>query len=184
MKKESVQKVKKATGKKAAVKKATLKKATVALIMGSDSDWPVMKRAQTLLHDFGIEVMTRVVSAHRTPGDLAPFALEAEASGIQVIIAGAGGAAHLPGMMASFTRLPVIGVPIESKKLLGLDSLLSIAQMPEGIPVATMAIENAGNAAILAARILALHDRGLQTRLEKFAADLAKASRQKTKNLK
>ena len=127
--------------------------------------------------------MAEVVSAHRTPGDLAPFALAAEKAGIQVIIAGAGGAAHLPGMMAAFTHLPVIGVPVESKKLKGLDSLLSIAQMPEGIPVATMAIGNAGNAAILAARIVALSDSKVLKKLLAFQKNMATTSRKKTKNL-
>ena len=125
-----------------------------------------------------------MVSAHRTPEDLEKFAKKAETDGIKVIIAGAGGAAHLPGMMASFTTLPVIGVPINATALNGLDSLLSIVQMPEGIPVATVAIENSGNAALLAIRMLALSDAELTKQLKSFRAELATASRKKTENLK
>lgn len=158
--------------------------AKVAVIMGSDSDWKVMKRAKDLLDRFGIEVHQQVVSAHRTPHDLSKFAEESEKNGIQVIIAGAGGAAHLPGMMASFTRLPVIGVPIQATSLQGMDALLSIAQMPEGIPVACMAIENAGNAALLAVRILSLNSPELQKKLIDYRDELAEASRKKTENLK
>ena len=158
--------------------------AKVAVIMGSDSDWRVMKKAKEILSTFGVEVHAQVVSAHRTPQDLAPFAKKAEESGIQVIIAGAGGAAHLPGMMASFTHLPVIGVPIQSTPLQGMDALLSIAQMPEGIPVACMAIENAGNAALFALRILATSDAQLAKKLVDYREQLAEASRKKTENLK
>ena len=159
-------------------------KPSIAIIMGSDSDWPVMKKAKDMLDQFQVASMQKVVSAHRTPDDLSVFAKEAESNEIQVIIAGAGGAAHLPGMMASFTTLPVIGVPLNSAALNGIDSLLSIVQMPEGIPVATVAIGNAGNAALLALRMLALQDSELKGRLEKYKNDLADASRKKTENLK
>ncbi|MBS1959250.1 MAG: 5-(carboxyamino)imidazole ribonucleotide mutase [Bdellovibrionales bacterium] len=158
--------------------------AKVAIIMGSDSDWKIMKRSKDMLDRFGIACHQQVVSAHRTPHDLAPFAAEAEKAGIQVIIAGAGGAAHLPGMIASFTRLPVIGVPIQATPLQGLDALLSIAQMPEGIPVACMSVENAGNAGLYAARILSLADPSLQKKLIKHRDEMAEASRKKTENLK
>jgi 5-(carboxyamino)imidazole ribonucleotide mutase len=159
-------------------------KPKVAIIMGSDSDWRVMKKAREMLDKFDIDSMARVVSAHRTPEDLATFAKEAEKLGVQVIIAGAGGAAHLPGMIASYTQLPVIGVPINATTLNGLDALLSMVQMPEGIPVATVAIENAGNGAILAMRILALQDPTIRARLDAFRISMADASRKKTENLK
>jgi 5-(carboxyamino)imidazole ribonucleotide mutase len=159
-------------------------KPKVAIIMGSDSDWRIMKKAKDILEKFDVGTLARVVSAHRTPEDLPAFAKEAEQAGIQVIIAGAGGAAHLPGMMASFTQLPVVGVPIQATSLNGLDSLLSIVQMPEGIPVATVAIENAGNGALLALRILALQDPTIRSRLDAFRADMAETSRKKTENLK
>ncbi len=130
----------------------------VSIIMGSTSDWPTMQHASTVLDELGIAYETKVVSAHRTPDRLIEFAKGASGAGIKVIIAGAGGAAHLPGMVASMTALPVLGVPIESKALSGMDSLLSIAQMPGGIPVGTLAIGKAGakNAGLLAASILAL----------------------------
>ncbi|MDE2357131.1 MAG: 5-(carboxyamino)imidazole ribonucleotide mutase [Alphaproteobacteria bacterium] len=139
----------------------------VAIIMGSRSDWPTLKGAAEALEALGVTYETRVVSAHRTPDRMAEFAKGAKAQGIQVIIAGAGGAAHLPGMTASMTDLPVLGVPVESKALAGLDSLLSIVQMPSGVPVGTLAIGAAGarNAGILAARILALADPALAERL-------------------
>ncbi len=142
----------------------------VAIIMGSDSDWRVMKKAREMLDRFEIGSLAQVVSAHRTPEDLPKFALEAEAKGIQVIIAGAGGAAHLPGMTAAMTALPVLGVPVESKALSGQDSLLSIVQMPAGIPVGTLAIGRAGavNAGLLAAAVLALHDQALAERLQQW----------------
>ncbi len=130
----------------------------VGLIMGSDSDLPVMAAAGEVLEEFGIPFETRIVSAHRTPGFMLEYAAEAEARGLKVIIAGAGGAAHLPGMVASATPLPVIGVPVQVGKLNGLDALLSIAQMPRGIPVATMAVDNSANAGLLAVRILALSE--------------------------
>lgn len=142
----------------------------VAVIMGSRSDWETMRLASEMLTELGISHESSVVSAHRTPQRMFDFAQQAADRGFQVIIAGAGGAAHLPGMVASETNLPVIGVPIQSRALQGLDSLLSICQMPGGVPVATMAIGNAGakNAAILAARILALHDVSLRERLTRF----------------
>ncbi len=169
--------------KKPPPKTKKTEKPLVAIIMGSDSDWGVMKKAKDKLDQFGVPSLSRVVSAHRTPADLAPFAKEAEKLGIKIIIAGAGGAAHLPGMMASFTSLPVIGVPVQSRTLQGLDSLLSIVQMPEGIPVATVAIENSGNAALLALRILALENAGIRKKLDAFVQDMAVASRKKTANL-
>ena len=158
--------------------------AKIAIIMGSDSDWKVMKKAKDMLERFQVEALAKVVSAHRTPEDLSLFAAEAEKSGIKIIIAGAGGAAHLPGMVASFTTLPVIGVPINATSLNGLDSLLSSVQMPEGIPVATVAIENAGNAALLALRILGIEDHALSQKLKTYREELATASRKKTENLK
>lgn len=140
----------------------------VAIIMGSDSDWKVMKPAADTLKKFGIAYHVEVVSAHRTPREMQTFAVEAEARGFKVIIAGAGGAAHLPGMVASLTILPVIGIPVALKSLNGLDSLLSIAQMPKGVPVATMAIDNSTNGALLAARILGTHDSKLAAKLSAF----------------
>ncbi len=144
----------------------------VALIMGSVSDWETMRHAAQVLEHFAIPHERKVVSAHRTPELMADFAKNAAGRGIQVIIAGAGGAAHLPGMVAAHTVLPVLGVPVESKVLKGVDSLLSIVQMPAGIPVATLAIGTAGarNAALLAASILALGDPEIQNRLEEFRA--------------
>jgi 5-(carboxyamino)imidazole ribonucleotide mutase len=142
----------------------------VAIIMGSRSDWPTMKAAADILTALGVGYEAKVVSAHRTPERMVTFAKGAKAAGIQVIIAGAGGAAHLPGMTASMTDLPVLGVPVQSKALSGLDSLLSIVQMPGGIPVATLAIGEAGakNAGLLAVRILALADEGLAQRLAAY----------------
>ena len=146
--------------------------APVAIIMGSRSDWPTMKRAADVLAELGVEHETRVVSAHRTPERLYEYARTAKARGLKVIIAGAGGAAHLPGMAASMTSLPVLGVPVESKALKGLDSLLSIVQMPAGVPVGTLAIGQAGavNAGLLAASILATNDDALAGRLDAFRA--------------
>ncbi len=145
---------------------------TVAIIMGSRSDWPTMKLAGEVLDKLGVTYAAKVVSAHRTPDRLYAFAKGAKAAGFQVIIAGAGGAAHLPGMTASLTELPVLGVPIESKALKGMDSLLSIVQMPAGIPVATLAIGEAGarNAGLLAAQILSLNDPALARRLADLRA--------------
>src|ERR1700746_1533164 len=141
--------------------------ATVAIIMGSQSDWETMRHAADTLKDLGITCEERIVSDHRTPDRLYAFAKGAKAAGFKVIIAGAGGAAHLPGMTASLTELPVFGVPVESKALSGLDSLYSIVQMPAGVPVGTLAIGKAGaiNAALLAASVLALSDPTLATRL-------------------
>ena len=140
--------------------------------MGSKSDLETMRAAATTLEELGIPCELRVVSAHRTPDLMFRYASEAKARGIEVIIAGAGGAAHLPGMVATKTNLPVIGVPVESKALKGLDSLLSIAQMPAGVPVATMAIGGAANAALFAARILALHDVELARKLDERVAGI------------
>ncbi len=139
----------------------------VGIIMGSTSDWETMSRAAEMLETLGIAHETRVVSAHRTPDRLVAYAREAEGRGIRVIVAGAGGAAHLPGMVAAMTHLPVLGVPVRSKSLSGLDSLLSIVQMPAGIPVGTLAIGEAGaaNAGLMAASILALTDEALRDRL-------------------
>ena len=151
--------------------------APVAIIMGSRSDWPTLKTAAEVLDALGVAWEAKVVSAHRTPDRMYAFAKGAKAAGVKVIIAGAGGAAHLPGMTAAMTTLPVLGVPVESKALKGLDSLLSINQMPGGIPVATLAIGEAGarNAGQLAAQILALSDPALATRLEAFRAALTEA---------
>lgn len=146
----------------------------VAIIMGSESDWKVMQPAADILREFGVEPHAEVVSAHRTPDKMFSFAKEAEAKGFMVIIAGAGGAAHLPGMVASLTTLPVIGVPVKSTNSLdGWDSILSILQMPAGIPVATVALDNAKNAGILAAQILALSDDKLSARIKAYRAGLA-----------
>ena len=146
--------------------------AKIAIIMGSKSDWPTMEKAGLILDELGVKYEAKVVSAHRTPKRLYEFANTAKAKGYQIIIAGAGGAAHLPGMIASMTSLPVLGVPVQSKALSGLDSLLSIVQMPGGIPVGTLAIGEAGakNAALLACAILALSDESLSTRLEAWRA--------------
>ena len=146
----------------------TKAKPLVGIIMGSQSDWPTMKHAADVLTELGVAFETKIVSAHRTPERLYSFAKGAKAAGLKVIIAGAGGAAHLPGMTASMTALPVLGVPIESKALKGQDSLYSIVQMPAGVPVGTLAIGDAGakNAGLLAAQILALSDEALAGRLE------------------
>lgn len=151
----------------------------VAIIMGSDSDWPVMKDAANVLKEFGVEYVAEVVSAHRTPDDMMGFAKSAIEKGFDVIIAGAGGAAHLPGMVASCTTLPVIGVPVRGSNLEGMDSLLSIVQMPRGIPVATVAINNATNAALLAIRILSVSSTECQKKLQEYADSIASASRAK-----
>ncbi|MFE4457747.1 5-(carboxyamino)imidazole ribonucleotide mutase [Nocardia tengchongensis] len=146
--------------------------AQVGLIMGSDSDWPTMEAAAEALAEFGIRFEVGVVSAHRTPQRMLDYAKTAADRGIKVIIAGAGGAAHLPGMVASATPLPVIGVPVPLKYLDGMDSLLSIVQMPAGVPVATVSIGGARNAGLLAARILATADLELRSRMERFQANL------------
>ena len=142
----------------------------VGIIMGSKSDWPTMQNASSMLDEFGVPHESKVVSAHRTPDWMTEYAKTAQSRGIQIIIAGAGGAAHLPGMVAAHTNLPVLGVPVQSKALNGMDSLLSIAQMPGGVPVGTLAIGDSGakNAALLALRILALSDAPLLSKLDKF----------------
>jgi 5-(carboxyamino)imidazole ribonucleotide mutase len=145
----------------------------VALIMGSDSDWPTLQPAAEICAEFGVACDVRVVSAHRTPLDMVRYARGARRRGLRVIIAGAGGAAHLPGMVASLTPLPVIGVPVETKALKGLDSLLSIVQMPGGIPVATVAIGGGRNAGLLALRILGAGDPALLDRMQAFQTRLA-----------
>lgn len=149
---------------------AKKKSAVVGIIMGSKSDWPTMLQAAKVLDEFGVPYEAQVVSAHRTPDKMVTYAKSAAERGLRLIIAGAGGAAHLPGMVASMTTLPVLGVPVKSRSLKGLDSLLSIAQMPGGIPVATFAIGEAGakNAGLFAVSVLALEDAGLATKLAKF----------------
>jgi 5-(carboxyamino)imidazole ribonucleotide mutase len=154
--------------------------ATVAVIMGSDSDWPIMKDAYDIVTEFGVSVEAQVVSAHRTPEFMVEFAKGAADAGVKVIIAGAGGAAHLPGMVASLTTLPVIGVPIPLKHMDGLDSLLSIVQMPGGIPVATVAVGGAKNAGLLALRILATGDEALTQKLAAHQEDMKNHVRSRT----
>ncbi|GIT81007.1 N5-carboxyaminoimidazole ribonucleotide mutase [Leifsonia sp. LS1] len=144
----------------------------VSVVMGSDSDWSVMQEASRLLTEFGVAHEVEVVSAHRTPVKMIDFGRAAAGRGVRVIIAGAGGAAHLPGMLAAVTTLPVVGVPVPLARLDGLDSLLSIVQMPAGVPVATVSIGGARNAGLLAVKILATADPSLATALERFAADL------------
>ena len=156
----------------------------VAIIMGSDSDWPTMEAAANVLDDFGISYTAEVVSAHRMPEEMAEFAKSAANKGYKVIIAGAGGAAHLPGMVASLTSLPVIGVPVALANLEGMDSLLSIVQMPAGIPVATVGIGNAKNAGILAARILATSDQELLKKVEAAMQKLNEEAKAKGAALK
>jgi len=155
----------------------------VGILMGSDSDWPTMKAAADVLTEFGVASEAKVISAHRDPHGLEAFAGSAAERGLRVIIAGAGGAAHLPGVTAAFTTLPVIGVPIESKSLKGLDSLLSIVQMPPGVPVATVGIGAAKNAGLLAVQILAVGDERLQKALAGFKQKLTEESRAKNRNL-
>jgi len=159
------------------------KQALIGIIMGSDSDWPTMQAAADVCEKFKIPYEIRVISAHRTPIDMTVYAMEAHTKGLRVIIAGAGGAAHLPGMVASLTPLPVIGVPVESKTLKGLDSLLSIAQMPAGVPVASVAIGGSMNAGLLAIEIIAQSDQKLQAKIIKYKSNMAKDSRAKNKNL-
>jgi 5-(carboxyamino)imidazole ribonucleotide mutase len=156
---------------------------TVAVLMGSTSDWRIMRGAVDTLRDFGITPTVRVLSAHRTPHDMIAYGADAAAHGIKVIIAGAGGAAHLPGMLAATTTLPVIGVPIGLANLDGLDSLLSIVQMPTGVPVATVAIDGARNAAHLAARILAISDPAIAARVSQHQDDIAASSRASSQDL-
>jgi 5-(carboxyamino)imidazole ribonucleotide mutase len=161
----------------------TTAKPLVGILMGSDSDWPTMKAAAEVCAQFEVPCESRVISAHRTPKDLEAYAGAAEKNGLRVIIAGAGGAAHLPGVTAAFTTLPVIGVPIESKSLNGLDSLLSIVQMPPGVPVATVGIGAAKNAGLLAMQILAVSDAKLQRAMLDYKGRLADESRAKNRNL-
>ena len=155
----------------------------VAIIMGSDSDWPVMEEAAKALDSFGISYTADVVSAHRMPEEMVEFAKNAATKGYKVIIAGAGGAAHLPGMVASLTTLPVIGVPVSLKNLEGMDSLLSIVQMPAGIPVATVGIDNAKNAGILAARIIGSSNASVAKQVETQLADIREEAKAKGANL-
>ncbi len=156
----------------------------VGVVMGSDSDWRVMSDASQILTEFGIPHEVEVVSAHRTPDKLIRYGREARARGLRAIIAGAGGAAHLPGMLASVTALPVIGVPVQLATLDGLDSLLSIVQMPAGIPVATVSINGAKNAGLLAARILGSTNAEIGDRVEQYAADLEAQVEEKNRRLK
>jgi 5-(carboxyamino)imidazole ribonucleotide mutase len=151
----------------------------VAIIMGSDSDWPTMIDAAKVLDDLGISYSTDVVSAHRMPLEMVEFAQTAQSKGYKVIIAGAGGAAHLPGMVASLTTLPVIGVPVALKNLDGMDSLLSIVQMPAGVPVATVGVGNAKNAALLAARILGVSDSAISAKVADGLKEINKISKEK-----
>lgn len=156
----------------------------VGIIMGSDSDLPVMEESAKVLDEFKISYEIKIVSAHRTPDYMSKYASSAHTKGIKVIIAGAGGAAHLPGMTASYSPLPVIGVPIRTKSLDGLDSLLSIVQMPAGVPVATVAINQARNAGILAAQILSVNDKKLLEKIIKFKKNLSDESMKKNENIK
>jgi 5-(carboxyamino)imidazole ribonucleotide mutase len=151
----------------------------VGIVMGSDSDWPTMEGAARALEEFSVPHEVRVVSAHRTPRDMLDYAATAAARGLRVIVAGAGGAAHLPGMLASATPLPVIGVPVPLAHLDGMDSLLSIVQMPAGVPVATVSVAGSRNAGLLAVRILGVSDDALRTRMEEFQAGLAETARGK-----
>jgi len=155
----------------------------VGIIMGSDSDFPVMEKATEILDQLGVNCEVSIVSAHRTPDRMFDYAKKSQSRGLKVIIAGAGGAAHLPGMVASLTLLPVIGVPISATQLNGQDSLLSIVQMPFGVPVATMAINNAGNAGLLAAQIIGLSDETIRKNLEKFRESENLRVHRKTKEL-
>jgi 5-(carboxyamino)imidazole ribonucleotide mutase len=157
--------------------------ALVGIVMGSDSDWPVMQEAAAALEEFGVPFEAHVVSAHRTPRDMLDWASAAEGRGLRVVIAGAGGAAHLPGMVASMTPLPVIGVPVPLKHLDGMDSLLSIVQMPAGVPVATVSIAGARNAGLLAVRILGLADDALRAGMRDFQSRLADSARAKDATL-
>lgn len=160
------------------------RKPVIGIIMGSDSDMPVMKQAGELLDEFGIPYEFKITSAHRTPDFMASYSKTAYRRGIKVIIAGAGGSAHLPGMCAAYSPVPVIGVPVETKALKGLDSLLSIVQMPYGVPVATVAINNAGNAGLLAAGIIATSDKKILDKVIKFKLKIKKESMSKNRKLK
>ena len=156
----------------------------VAIVMGSDSDWPVMEAAAKVLNDCGITYLKDVVSAHRTPEEMLEFGKSAASKGIKVIIAGAGGAAHLPGMLAAATHIPVIGVPVPLKHLEGMDSLLSIVQMPAGIPVATVGVGNAKNAGLLAARIIGIANESVANKVKGLMEAARLESLEKGKNLK
>ncbi len=158
--------------------------AKIAIVMGSDSDWRVMEQSHQVLKDFGVDVDVEVLSAHRTPEKMFEFASNAQSNGYSVIIAGAGGAAHLPGMLASSTSLPVIGVPVSLGKLDGMDSLLSIVQMPAGVPVATVSIDGGKNAGLLALKILALSDAALMKKLDDYRDELKAIVEAKAKSLK
>ncbi len=160
-----------------------MKKPQVAIIMGSDSDLPVMSEAAAVLEEFGIPFELTIVSAHRTPDRMFGYAKKAHTRGLKVIIAGAGGAAHLPGMVASLTPLPVIGVPVHTKTMSGIDSLYSIVQMPPGIPVATVAINGAKNAGLLAAKILGSTDTKMLQQIQKYSLTLGKSVEQKAEKL-
>lgn len=160
-----------------------MKKPVVGIIMGSDSDLPVMQQAADVLEEFGVPYEIKITSAHRTPDVMASYSKNAYKRGIKVIIAGAGGAAHLPGMSAAYSPIPVIGVPIETKSLKGLDSLLSIVQMPYGVPVATVSIGNAKNAALLAVKILASSDKKMLDKVIKFQNKIKKESMDKNKKI-
>ena len=155
-----------------------------SIVMGSDSDWPTMEPAAAALAEFGVAYEADVVSAHRMPEDMVAFGREAHRRGIKVIIAGAGGAAHLPGMLAALTPLPVIGVPVALKHLEGMDSLLSIVQMPAGVPVATVAIGNARNAGLLAVRMLSVADPALQEKMVQFQEELRQMARAKGERIR
>ncbi len=156
-----------------------MSEAVVGVVMGSDSDWPTMKAAAEVLDEFGVPYEADVVSAHRMPQEMITYGRTAHSRGLKVIIAGAGGAAHLPGMLASVTPLPVVGVPVPLKHLDGMDSLLSIVQMPAGVPVATVSIGGARNAGLLAVRILGASDDALRTRMEEFQSDLKQEAQAK-----
>ncbi len=158
-------------------------KPLIGIIMGSDSDFPIMERAVEVCKEFGVEHEVHIVSAHRTPARMKEYAESAAKRGLKVIIAGAGGAAHLPGMTAAFTSLPVIGVPVQTKILKGLDSLLSVVQMPAGVPVATVAIDGAKNAGLLAIQILGAFDKKLQKKMDAYKANMEKEVKEKDKKL-
>ena len=163
---------------------ASVKQPRVGIVMGSDSDWPTMRAAAEALEEFGVDCEADVVSAHRMPDEMLAYGKDAAGRGLSVIIAGAGGAAHLPGMLAAVTTLPVIGVPVPLKYLDGMDSLLSIVQMPAGVPVATVSIGNARNAGLLAVRILAVSDETLSTKMTEFQQSLAESARAKGRTVR
>lgn len=162
----------------------TREKARVGIVMGSDSDWPAMQAAADVLAEFGVAFEADVVSAHRMPAEMLDYGRDAHSRGLEVIIAGAGGAAHLPGMLAAVTPLPVVGVPVALRHLDGLDSLLSIVQMPAGVPVATVGIGNARNAGLLAVRILGAADTALSTAMVEFQRSMAQTARTKGESVR